>query len=65
MQEGEKIQLDSLEPAAIQFTLEHLQKSARQSGCFLPANFMYLYPQESWGLTLNGLYQQGVNVSPD
>ena len=37
---------DSLEPAAIQFTLEPLQESGRQSGYFLPAFFMYLYPQE-------------------
>ena len=37
---------DSLEPAAIQFTLERLQESTRQSGYFLPAVFMYLYPQE-------------------
>ena len=27
--------LDSLEPAAIQFTLEHLQESAGRLGCFL------------------------------
>jgi len=33
---------DSLEPAAIRFTLERLQESARQSGHFLPAFFMYL-----------------------
>ena len=37
---------DSLEPAAIQFTLERLQESARQSGYFLSAFFMYLYPQK-------------------
>ena len=37
---------DSLEPAAIRFALECLQKSARRSGHFLPAFFMYLYPQE-------------------
>ena len=37
---------DSLEPAAIRFTLERLQESARQSGQFLPDFFMYLYPQE-------------------
>jgi len=37
---------DSLEPAAIRFMLEHLQESARQSGYFLSAFFMYLYPQE-------------------
>ena len=34
---------DSLEPAAIQFMLERLQESVRQSGYFLPAFFMYLY----------------------
>ena len=28
---------DSLEPAAIRFTLERLQESARRSGYFLPA----------------------------
>jgi len=28
---------DSLEPAAIRFTLEHLQESAMRSGYFLPA----------------------------
>ena len=32
------------EPAAIQFTLKHLQESAKQSGYFLLVNFMYLYP---------------------
>jgi len=37
---------DNLEPAAIRFTLERLQESARQSGHFLLAFFMYLYPQE-------------------
>ena len=39
---------DSLEPAAIRFTLEHLQESPRQSaaGYFLPTFFMHLYPQE-------------------
>ena len=37
---------DSLKPAAIQFTLEYLQESARRSRYFLPAFFMYLYPQE-------------------
>ena len=36
----------SLEPAAIRFTLEHLQESASQSGYFLPAFFMHLNPQE-------------------
>ena len=36
---------DSLEPAAIQFMLECLQESARRSGYFLHAFFMYLYPQ--------------------
>ena len=35
---------DILEPAAIRFTLESLQESARQSGDFLPAYFVYLYP---------------------
>ena len=39
---------DSLEPAAIRLTLEHLQEPARQSGYFLPAFFMYLYPQFTW-----------------
>ena len=34
---------DSLEPAAIRFTLERLQESARRSGYFLPAFFMHLY----------------------
>ena len=38
---------DSLEPAAIRFTLEHLQKSARRSEYFLTAFFVHLYPQES------------------
>ena len=38
---------DSLEPAAIRFTFERLQEPARQSKYFLPAFFMYLYPQES------------------
>jgi len=36
MQEGEKstiAPIDSLEPAVIQFTLEHLLESARQLGC--------------------------------
>ena len=37
---------DSLEHAAIRFTLEPLQESARQPGYFLLAFFMYLYPQE-------------------
>ena len=37
---------DSLEPAAIRFTLERLQESAKRSGYFLPAFFMCLYPQE-------------------
>ena len=32
---------DSLEPAAIRFRLERLQESARRSGYFLPAFFMY------------------------
>jgi len=30
---------DSLEPAAIRFTLEHVQESARLSGYFLPTFF--------------------------
>ena len=34
----------SLKPAAIRLTLERLQESARQSGCFLLAFFKYLYP---------------------
>ena len=42
---------DSLEPAAIQFTVERLQESARRSGYYLPAFFMYLYPQEPWKVT--------------
>jgi len=49
VQEGEInpwLSLDSLNPAANRFTLKRLQESARQSGYFLPANFMYLYPQE-------------------
>jgi len=33
------MQQDSLEPAAIRFTLERLQDSARRSGYFLPAFF--------------------------
>jgi len=37
---------DSLEPAAIQFMLKRLQESARRSGYFHPALFMYLYLQE-------------------
>ena len=37
---------DSLEPAAIRFTFERLQESAWRSGYFLPAFFIYLYPQE-------------------
>jgi len=36
----------SLKPAAIRFALKHLQESARRLGYFLPAFFMYLYPQE-------------------
>ena len=44
LQTGEK-SIDSLEPAAIRFTLERLQESARRSGHFLPAFFVYLYPQ--------------------
>ena len=31
---------DSLKPAAIRFTLERLQESARRSGYFLPAFFI-------------------------
>jgi len=44
LQTGEKIMMhqDSLEPAAIRFTLQHLQESARQSGYFLPA-FLCIY----------------------
>ena len=34
---------DSLEPAAIRFTLGRLQEPARRSGHFLPAFFMHLY----------------------
>ena len=34
---------DSLKPAAIQFTLDHLQESDRRSRYFLPAFFMHLY----------------------
>ena len=33
--------MSSLEPAAIRLTLECLQESARQSGCFLPINFNF------------------------
>ena len=50
MQEGEKnpwLHLDSFEPAAIRLMLERLQESARQTGCSLPAFYIYLYPQES------------------
>ena len=32
LEKGEKLDLGSLEPAAIQFTLEHLQESTRRSG---------------------------------
>ena len=42
LQTREKIQ-DSFEPAAIRFTIKHLQESARRSGYFLPAFFMHLY----------------------
>ena len=42
---------NSLEPAAIRFTLKCLQESARRSGYFLPAFFMYLYPQEPQRVT--------------
>ena len=34
---------DSLEPATIQFMLERLQESARQSGYFLPAFFTCMF----------------------
>ena len=37
---------DSLEPAAIRFTLERFQESARWSGYFRTVFFVYLYPQE-------------------
>ena len=37
---------DSLEPAAIRLMLKRLQESAKQLEYFLPAFFMYLYPQE-------------------
>ena len=43
LQTGEKKSMmhqDRLEPAAIRFTLEHLQESARQSGYFLPHVFI-------------------------
>jgi len=59
MQDGEKnpwLHLDSFKPAAIRFMLELLQESARHSVCFLPANFIYLYPQKSWRVTY---YLQG------
>ena len=41
LQIGEKSMMhqDSLEPAAIQFTLERSQESARRLGYFLPAFF--------------------------
>jgi len=50
LQKREKIEMhqDSLEPAAIQFTLKHLQESARQSVCFLSAFFMYLHKNQYW-----------------
>ena len=45
LQPGEKIH-DAPRQPAIRFMLKHLQESARRSGYFLPAFFMYLYPQE-------------------
>ena len=45
VEKGEKnpcLDLGSREPAAIRLTLECLQESARQSGCFLIVNFMYV-----------------------
>ena len=50
LQTGKKSMMhqDGLKPAAIQFTLEHLQEPARRSGYFLLAFFMYLYPQEPY-----------------
>ena len=53
---------DSHEPAAIRFTLECLQESARQSGYFLPAFFMYLYPQEPYKVTN---YLEALLVEPN
>jgi len=35
--------MGSLKPAAIRYTLERLQESARRSGCFLIAIFKYFY----------------------
>lgn len=48
------MELDSLEPAAIRFKLEHSQDSTRQLyiGSFIHVIFMYLYSQT---LTLSGL----------
>jgi len=45
--EKSMIHQDSLEPAAIRFMLKRLQESAKESGYFLIAFFMYLYPQLS------------------
>ena len=41
---------DSLEPAAIRFTLERLQESARRSGYFLPV-IMYQLLKQQFELT--------------
>ena len=54
MQEGEKnpcLHLDSLEPAAIRFTLERLQESARQLGLFSLIIICLLYEttRQYWG----------------
>ena len=38
---------DSLEPAAIRFTLKRLQESARRSGYFLPAFHVGEHKQQS------------------
>ena len=45
---------DSLEPAAIRFTLERLQESARRSGCSLPA-FSFIGKVQLYGLKQNTL----------
>ena len=42
---------DSLKIAAIRYTLERLKESARQSGYFLPAFFIYFYPQKPQRVT--------------
>ena len=42
---------DSLEPAAIRFTLKCLQESARRSEHFLPAFFMSLFGQPLYNRT--------------